>query len=320
MIKNRNIAIDAAIDPSKIVNLGMGEVFYVAERGSAAHQWLDKRVPSDHLFDHVSTSSAVTVNGLKNAVAACSSGRNDYVVVMPSTSTYYIDELLSLSKVGMHLIGASNNATDYGSKNNIRIQQIGSALAIMEITAGGIEVAGLYLKNISTYAHITVPTTSTVSAWGLNIHHNTFVSRSSTTSLPMLDCNGDGAAYSEISYNWFQSQVTGGSFTAGVIDVEAAAAKTTVAHNLIQAADNTYAYGIRNKSAHSLVAYNVITEDLGTVEVAISVAAGCSIIGNRCAVATDHFSDGSATTGVGYADNMDGVTEGTGGITAQLET
>jgi hypothetical protein len=307
--------------------LGIGNVYYVADTTSTtAYADLLAKFGGERysdgsaiLYPHTSTSTVVTTNGLENAVAACVSGRNDYVVVMPSTNTYYIDELLSLSKVGMHLVCPSNMAAECGSKNNARIQQIGAGLAIMSIDTSGVEVAGFYMKNIDTYAHITVPTTATVSAWGLNIHHNTFVSRSSTTSLPMLDCNGDGASYSEISYNWFQSQVTGGSFTNGIVDIEGSANLTNVMYNIISLGDNTATYGIRNKAANGLVAYNVILEQSGTFTSAITSIAGGSVVGNRAAVAAGRFSDISATTGVGYSDNMCGSAL-LAGNTTQLET
>lgn len=307
----------------------LGKVFFIVNgadswAGDMLNEFPVDRDGVSRVYVHSATSTTVTSDAFTAAISSVVAGRDDHIIVMPSTTTYYINALLSLSKSNMHLVSPTNQATEYGSMNKVRLQQIGTGLAIMEITSGGIEVAGFYLKNISTYAHITVPTTGTTSGWGLNIHHNTFVSRSSTTSLPMLDCNGDGASYSEISHNWFQSQVTGGAFTNGIIDVEDGAAKTTIVHNLIQLANNTATYGIRNKAVHNLVGYNVLTEDLGTFTSAISSIAGGSVIGNRCAVASGHFSDASATTVVGYCDNWDAVTFATSGandiMTKQLET
>lgn len=308
--------------------LTLGKVFFVVNGADSWSVDLQNEFPVDRdgvqrVYVHSATSTVVTSNGIESAVAACVSGRDDYVVVLPSSTTYYIDELLSLAAIDMHFVAPSNYSAECGSNNRVRLQQIGAGLAIMSVDTSGVEIAGFYLKNISTYAHITVPTTATVSAWGLNIHHNTFVGRSSTTSLPMLDCNGDGAAYSEISHNWFQNQVTGGSYTNGIIDIEGGAVNTNVIYNIINLCDNTATYGIRNKAANGLVAYNTICGASGTFTSAITSIAGGSVIGNRCAVATGQFSDASATSGTGYTDNTDGVTAFAGsdsGWTGQLQT
>jgi len=311
-------------------NMGIGNVYYVADTTGSGYSYINEKYGNSRnpdgspmLYPHTSTSTVVTTNGLASAVAACVNGRNDYVVLLPSNNTYYIDALLSLSKSTMHLICPSSQTCRVGCTNAARLQQIGAGLAIMEIVNGSIEVAGLYLKNISAYAHITVPTSGTYSAWGLSIHNNYFVSRSSTTTLPMLDCNGDGASYSRIENNWFTEQVSSGAWTAGVIDSEGAANLEIVGNYIIIGDSGNATYGIRALGAKNIVADNYFSEcGTSTITSCVTIHATGSAIGNRAAVATTHFSDSSGTTAVSYCDNANGVTNATGTYiqTGQLET
>ena len=310
-------------------NLCMGNVYYVYDSTSDNANDIQKRYGkvfyedgSPMLNKHTSTSTTVTLNGFKSAEALCVNDRNDYIAVMPSSNNYYIDETLTLDKRATHLVCPPAMTNAVGCTNLCRLQQIGSAASIITITNGAIEVAGLYLKNISAYAHITVPTTSTYSAWALSIHNNYFVSKSSTTTLPMLDCNGDGASYSRIENNWFTEQVANGAWTAGVVDIERAATNVEVVGNYITIGNSGNAtYGIRNASVKGVVANNYFSEcGTSTIGSCVTIDKTGAAIGNRCAVATGHFSDGSGTTGVSYADNMDGICDGAGALTAQLET
>ena len=312
-----------------VIPLTFGNVYIVADTTSDNYSAMNKRYAkvayedgSRMMYAHTATASVVTTNGFKNAEASCVSDRDDYILAMPSSNNYYIDEVLTLGKRATHLLCPSAMSNVVGCTNLCRLQQIGSAASIITITNGAIEVAGLYLKNISAYAHITVPTTGTYSAWALSIHNNYFVSKSSTTTLPMLDCNGDGASYSRIENNWFTEQVANGAWTAGVVDIENAATNVEVVGNYIIIGNSGNAtYGIRNTSVKGVVANNYFSEcGTSTISSCVTIGKTGAAIGNRCAVATGHFSDGSGTTGVSYADNMDGICDGAGALTAQLET
>jgi len=310
---------------------GVGNIYYVADTTSDAYPYIKAKIGearnsdgSPMLCPHTATSTVVTTNGFKTAEAACVNDRNDYIIALPSSNNYYIDEVLTLDKRATHLVCPAAMTNRVGCTNLCRLQQIGAGLSIISITNGAIEVAGLYLKNISGYAHITVPTTGTYSAWALSIHNNYFVSRSSTTTLPMLDCNGDGASYSRIENNWFTEQVLSGAWTAGVVDIEGAAANVDVVGNYITIGNSGNAtYGIRNLSGKGMVADNYFSETgTSTITSCVTIGATGAAIGNRASVATGHFSDASGTTGVSYTDNTDGITNGasSGNLGAQLQT
>jgi len=77
MIKNRNIANDAAIDIAKIQGMGgagpfMGEVHYVGKSGLAAVNWLSGRVHGDNM--HATLDAAID---------ACVASRGDTIYVLP---------------------------------------------------------------------------------------------------------------------------------------------------------------------------------------------------------------------------------------------
>jgi len=313
--------------------LGIGRVYIVADTTSSAYQYLQRQYngaayddAAPVLYGHTSTSTVVTLNGLKAALAKTVTDRNDYVIVMPSSGTYYIDELLTLNKKAVHLICPASMICDVGCTNAARIQQIGSSLSIISVENGGIEIAGLYLKNMPNFAHIQVPTTASIvtpgtSAWGNCIHHNFFVSKSTTTTLPMLHGDGDGMSYSRIEKNWFTEQTSSGAWTTGVIELPGAANCEIVGNHIIIGDSGNATYGIYCGGAKNVVAKNLFSE-CGSSTIACCIAAGATsaVIGNRCAVAATHFSDAGGTASVSYVDNQDGVTEGTGGVTAQLAT
>jgi len=313
--------------------LGVGNVYIVADTTSSAYASLNARFGGEYYDDntamfypHTSTASAVTTNGLLNALNACTTDRNDYVLVSPSANTYYTDVLLAMKKKAVHFMCPGSMTCQVGCMNSVRIQQIGAAISIISIQNGGIEVAGFYLKNITGYSHIEIldTSTATASAWGLSIHHNYFVSRSSSTTLPMLAGIGDGGSYSRIENNWFTSQVSGGTWTTGVVNITGTCVNTDVTGNIVNIGNTGNAtYGIRNLSVNGLVANNLFSEcGTSTITSCVTIGATGAAIGNRCAVATGHFSDVSGTTGVSYCDNADGITnsQGTYKQTGQLES
>ncbi len=99
MIKNRNVAIDAMIDITKIqgANAGFffGEVQYVAKAGIQARTWLDPRVPGANL--HKTLQAAID-----KSVAT----RGDLIIACPG-HTESISEAgaLALDKAGIHVKG-----------------------------------------------------------------------------------------------------------------------------------------------------------------------------------------------------------------------
>ena len=99
MIRDYNIANDAAISPFKIMGLDpqfcIGDTFYVAKKTSAAWQWFRDRVPHDKLF----------IN-LDNALNACTANRGDKILVAPNhTETVTGAGAITLDKAGVTVQG-----------------------------------------------------------------------------------------------------------------------------------------------------------------------------------------------------------------------
>lgn len=95
MIKNRNIAPDAAIELSKVLGagvLGAGRIVYVAPATSNSFAYWSSRVNEADLFN--------TVEEANNAI---STNRNDIVVLSPDTHS--ITSMLSLAKNRTNWVG-----------------------------------------------------------------------------------------------------------------------------------------------------------------------------------------------------------------------
>jgi hypothetical protein len=313
--------------------LGVGNVYYVVNTSSTdAFAALKTRLGGIKYDDgtyalcpHTASASAVTLDGFATASGFCVEDRNDYIIVFPSNSTYYIDAAIALNKKGMHLICPAGLGNEIGATNAARIQQITAATACIAVSDASVEIAGFYLKNINSTAAITVAATS----YGLNIHHNTFpLIWTSGAQVGAIVCSGDGGAWGSIERNWCVSQA-GGLCTcaAGVIVVEASATACRVKYNEITIGDTqTATIGISNAAVKGRTDYNLFSEsggsgvsDGGTITNCISIHESGSATGNRANVGTGQFASGG-TASHSFNDNMDGVTEGTGGITAQLET
>jgi hypothetical protein len=245
--------------------------------------------------------SAVTVNGLKNALAKTVEGRNDYVIVMPADATYYIDEALAMNKKGVHMICPAGLGYDIGANNSARIQQITDGLAVIAVSDAAIEIAGLYLKNYDGHPTITLAATS----YALNIHHNTFpLIWVSASPLGCIIGTGDAGAWGKIERNWFVSQSGDDQTCAlGVIQIQGSATACQVNHNQITIGDGNIAtIGISNAAVKGHTDFNVFSEcggnDVasgGTITKCISIAATGCAIGNLAAVLAGELLDGGTS-------------------------
>ena len=99
MIKNRNVANDAAISPSKLLGgglVGAGRVLYVAPSTSNLYTYWNGKVPSGDLFTSLATAYAATVTN-----------RNDVIILSPDTHT--LTSMLTISKSRIQFIGVDSN-------------------------------------------------------------------------------------------------------------------------------------------------------------------------------------------------------------------
>lgn len=316
--------------------LGVGNIYYVYNTTSTSAPYMKKRYGGKRnsddntniLHPHTSTTATNTVDGFTTALTCTQEDRNDYVIVMPSNNTYYrITTALAVNKKAVHLICPAGLGWERGANNAARFRMMTSGVAMIAVTDAAIEIAGLYLQNADQGAGITL---ASGSGYCVNIHHNTFyLIWTSGAQLGSIVGAGDGGLLSSIERNWFISGGgTGITCAGGLIQIQTSATSCRTSYNEITIGNaQTATIGILNQAYKGRADYNLFSEAGGTGNVAGGTITSClhlhqstAVAGNRCSVSTGKFITSGGTAGITFCDNMDGVTEGTGGITTQLET
>jgi hypothetical protein len=220
---------------------------------------------SNSICPHTSTSALVTTNGIKAALAKTVASRNDYVIVLPSSTTYYIDEPIAMDKMRVHLIcleGINDNAGVPG--NWARIQQITAANAAMTISAGTVEVAGLMLKG-----YVGVNVVNVTGSLACVSFHDNFVSLKTTGTHTQYGILVSGATCQNFNIynNWI-----------GIYEPDATAHITAL---LAFTGADQLRHVIRNNSFHS----GAHTTSIQTIDVGLDLSGSgayeSEVIGNR---------------------------------------
>ena len=308
MIKDRNIAIGAAISPFKIAGnamLGVGEVFYVYNYADDATvgAYLKTIVDSGHLFCHNNSDGL----GLQAALDKTVSLRNDYVVVFPSDTNYQPSAVLTMSKKSVHLICPAGLTGNRFPGNTARLKQTTAANALIAISNQNVEVAGFYLKNYTALSHITL----SAAAHAPNIHNNSFMLVWSGAQEAAIVGTTTGGAWGSIENNQFISE-SGTAQTAAIaaINIDAQATGCRVCNNEVTIGDaNTATVCISNLAVKGHTDYNVFstgggTGGTGVITNAIVIPTLEACIGNRGALAAGTLLSGG-TTATSFCDNLD---------------
>lgn len=307
--------------------LGIGNVYFVVNAADAytlaqARARYNDNVYEDgskQLYIHDATSVAVTTNGIQNALNACKVNRNDYVVILPSSGSYYTDAVLAMNKETVHLIAPAGFGPPYGSTKAVRIAQITASTDLLTLSANYCEVAGLWLKNVASYSHIVLD-----AAQASNIHHNYMaVVWAGGANAPAIKGLTTGGAWGQIYRNWIISQAGNAATCAAVILIDASATSAMVNENVITIGDgNTATIGISNQAVKGMTNDNRFNESSssggytgGTIAAAISISPTGGAIGNRGAVASGHMLAADGTTNVSYCQNFDGQAGGATAVT-----
>ncbi len=149
MIKNRNIAPDAGIDPAKVAG-GFGhrymvrEVFHVAKSGTAIWNYLNDHVASDHLF---------------TSVADALDQAGDYDVIHVEDGVYDEGEELVISQTGLKLIGSGTSGLEWGPCS---LKQSAANHHVISVQANGVEIAGIDFIVSGAYKAIEIDHTAAV--------------------------------------------------------------------------------------------------------------------------------------------------------------
>jgi hypothetical protein len=284
--------------------LGVGNVYYVISTADAGY--------STFVVDHTTTYSdgsssifpcnvAAADVAIQAALNACKANRNDYVLVMPSASTYTLLAALTMSKKNVHLIAPGGLGRKCGANNSTRIQGA-AASYIINISAASCEVAGFFLKNYSKLTSIYLSPGSTAVA--PNIHHNTFpMTIDSTGNAPAILGSGDGGWFGEIDDNFIFTYTGSGATITSCIHFDAPAGECDVSGNRILIGNTcTATIGIENLSLMGSVCDNdigivgdVAGSGAGVMGMALSCGAGVVMGDNRIFNPTNADITGQAT-------------------------
>lgn len=155
MIKDRNIAIDAAINPMKLIGAGLnplfGDTYYVCKSSLPCYSWLNKRVPGDRLFKTISAADAAMVDNT-----------NARALIMPGHTESSATEI-SLTTVGAEFIGLGRGPlrptyTTTGAVNAISLDgnyqtlaNVGFAVPGIDSVPADIDVVGAGCQILNTF-------------------------------------------------------------------------------------------------------------------------------------------------------------------------
>ncbi len=180
---------------SKPAPIGNGKAFYVFPSGSSLTADITEQFPVDE-------DGVVRVyTDIATALAACVSGRGDYVYVSPGT--YTITTALAATSVDdVHLVALGTEGSTILT---------GSAANVLNLTTcKGWEITGFQFNLASTKKVLAL-----VGCSGINVHHNTFLSAVGGSASHFIHMLTTASTYCRIYDNRFISNlvVAGGAIT-----------------------------------------------------------------------------------------------------------
>lgn len=182
MIRNRNIASDAQIDPGKIAggfgNFGQFRIIRVCKAAAGNYSWLQQHTDSSLLF-----------NTITEAMTA--SQEDDVIYVHRGGVVYEEGAVLNFTKEGVKLLGQMTSGSQWGMPS---IHCHGTSTHCITINANCVEIAGVGIHQQTANAGIRVGTTA--NTWRTHIHDVYFGGNSTGTyGLVMGDTTAGGGAY-----------------------------------------------------------------------------------------------------------------------------
>jgi hypothetical protein len=291
-----NIFGDLTVMPG--VPLSAGKIFFVAQSGTDAHAMLQEAIghnaPTDK-FQLVSCAAATADVAIQAALDACVANRNDYVIVMPSTSDYDLTATLTMSKARSHLICPDGIGWRGIPGNSARMHVGVAATNLITVTADCVEVAGFFFKGYDGTAHDT-PAIIYLSGtrWAPHIHDNFF-----GMGCPAAGTNygvlADAAcSHFSIHDNYFTNYaptLTTGTNNAasGFIGItHASSTRGVIRDNIMHTGCNTtFATAINCQAAYAVMENNIMVADqavgaadAGVLTIGISGVASSVLVRN----------------------------------------
>jgi len=313
-----------AVAPGKLRDIEVvGNVYYVIKDTETFYDQFLAEHQTTYADGTEAVHTVVTGDGadvaLQAALDACVTGRNDYVIVLPSEGDYDLEAVLTMSKKGVHLISPAGYGYEIGCPNATRFHAT-TDVACINVTNSCVEIAGIYFKNYAGQSALTLA----AEAYAQNIHHNFFsVTNNSTTgNLPLIVGTGTGGGYGAIVRNrFFDVAGNAGTFACHSIQIGTGAVGCQVQWNDITVRlGNTATLCIDNNGQAGSCDHNYIREAqanlsqgtaAGIITHGISMQTCGTMIGNRAALSTGKLGD--ATSGLvdtSWVDNRTGLNGG----------
>lgn len=289
------------------VPMGCGKVFYVAMAGSDAYEYLSRIFPTDtDGVPRVYAATAATANtAIQAALDACVAGRNDYVLVWPTsyplaTSDYTITATLTMSKANVHLLCPAGMGMGVGASwANITFIETAS-VPLITLSGQGCEIAGFGFIQKADYNTILISSGGHTA----HIHHNFFSIRGTTGggSLPCIQ-TGTGVYFTLIEKNHFSTTASGATFISVIAISNNDNGWAKILDNVIMIGDGcTATIGINSAGLKCEVSRNIVAAlpaalgaSAGTVTTAIVYCAGGIAVDNRLCVANTADLSGGGT-------------------------
>jgi len=313
-----------------------GKIFFVVKGMDAWAQELLNEFPPDkdgqsRVFVATATNSDTTGNdnlAIQAALDACVAGRNDYVMVMPSSYDYNIATTLTMTKRGVHLIAPAGMTYERGANNSTKLHLITAALPMITVTGDNCEIAGFYMKNfydgtLACGQHILLGAGST----GCTVRHNHFVVRpANATNTAVVEGTSTGAGYARIENNWFESQASGAYTIPAYVTAAAGATHLRVCNNDMEASQGNIVttaiglpqFGLASGNWIIAVVANPSQATLaGVITTGITLTASAAAINNYFCNCVANLTGGTA--GSSYTGNKSSATGDTGGYSTNLE-
>jgi hypothetical protein len=316
--------------------IGIGNIYYVVHVTDAYYSQFaeDYNVQySDGSFavcpDAGDTTTFSKNTGIQDALNKCVANRNDYVVIMPSTTHYDIEAALTMSKRSVHLICPSGLGHEVGSSNAILIHQNTANTNCITLTGDGCEIAGIWFRTFTSTTASVIEVPSASVGQSSNIHHNTFTQQLSgaTNGCAISFSTAGGGNYSNIHHNRFT--VTGAGLTLTYC-VYLATTQSVFANNDMHAMNGaTIGIGVRCNGVGSVIKYNNFYAHPASAGIAASAFTSAiyvdasndstCVIGNRGAVVTGTLVEGG-TADTMFCDNRSAVDGGLVPVDQNIDT
>jgi hypothetical protein len=298
-------------DGQSALGLGRGNIYYVMQTTNANYTQFEADYQGNYGDD-----SVIVHNTIQSAIDACTTNRNDYVIVMADTADYDVSSAITISKSRIHIIGAGGAVPGGGmATNSVRIHATSTndCFHITGSNATAVEIAGFFFKCAPEYRAVNL---GTVTTWHVNVHDN-FVGMATSAGAGPGGIAGTGAAnHAVIHDNYINGYSPASTKTANaMIALGANSTRAIVSNNILMAGSGVvYAAGITGGGADTIVRGNILSEGAsalgataGTFTVGIATNFNAFVFDNYFMMATEANAITGGTTSQTRLRNWEGA-------------